>query len=98
MNLSFYSKWIFLILPLFYLSISISYLGGIHQFSLNHFDGPYDYLMNGVNLASGHLRVGNIEHPGTPVTIFSTFIVFIRHLLKDDIVIYQDVLLHPESY
>ncbi|HTB32166.1 MAG TPA: hypothetical protein VK808_09080 [Bacteroidia bacterium] len=92
------AKWAFVILPLLYVVLSVIFLGGIRQFYISHSDPPYCYLMNGVNLASWHCRVGILEHPGTPVEIFAAIVIFIKHLFASDGLLYQDVLIHPESY
>lgn len=87
------------ILPLLYLVLSFIFLKGVTQFYISQYDPPYIYLMNGTNIASGHLSVGNIIPPGTPVEIFTAIIIFIKHLFTGNgSVLYQDVLLHPESY
>ncbi|MEO6882732.1 MAG: hypothetical protein ABI199_01770 [Bacteroidia bacterium] len=62
-------------------------------------DPYYAYLMNGTNLAGGHLEIGHLDHPGTPVQCFAALVIFIKHLFSGSgIPVYQDVLLHPESY
>ena len=86
------------VIPLFYLINSIVYLSGIQQFYVNHFDPSYCYLMNGVSLARGVHYIGNIEHPGIPADAFAAIVIFIKHLFSSTPILYQDVLLHPESY
>lgn len=95
----FLRKLLLLILPISYLVLSIIYLKGIKQFYINTWDPTYLYLINGTTLASGHLHVGNIIPPGTPVECFTAIVIFIKHLFTGgSTVLYQDVLLHPESY
>jgi len=91
-------KWPLFILPALYLTLSFIFLNAVKEFHINHIDPSYAYLMNGVNLASGHCRVGIIEHPGTPVECFVALVIFIKHIFSDNTQLYQDVLLHPESY
>jgi len=87
------------ILPLFYLLTACLFIYSIKYFYIGNFDSAYVYLMNGTNIASGYLVVGNNEHPGTPVEIFTAVIIFIKHcLIGNGTILYQDVLLHPESY
>ncbi|HXP52747.1 MAG TPA: hypothetical protein VN922_22535 [Bacteroidia bacterium] len=98
MRLTTDRKWLFAILPLLYISLAVLFLTGIKQFYIGNFDPEYAYLLNGTNIASGHFRVGNIEHPGTPIDCFAAIVIFIKHLFSTNTVLYQDVLLHPESY
>jgi hypothetical protein len=92
------SKWILFFLPVCYVILSVVFLNGLNRFYINHYDPSYPYLFNGVNLASGHFRVGNVEHPGTPVDIFAAKVIFIKHLFSGNTILYQDVLTRPESY
>lgn len=91
-------KRLFLLLPVTYIALAVIFLQGIKQFYIGNFDPEYPYLLNATNIASGHFRVGNIEHPGTPVDCFAAIIIFIRHLFSPGTELYKDVLLHPESY
>lgn len=64
-----------------------------------NFDASYVYLLNATDIASGHFSVGNIVHPGTPAEIFAAIVILIKHLFTGNgSILYQDVLLHPESY
>jgi hypothetical protein len=98
MKPAFHTKWLLLILPFFYLVLSFVFLSSIKQFYISHLDPAYEYLLNGTNLAGGHFRIGIDEHPGTPVKIFAALVIFIKHLFFGTGVLYQDVLMHPESY
>jgi hypothetical protein len=91
-------KWLFLILPLIYVTMAIIFLQGIKRFYIGNFDPEYPYLLNATNIASGHFRVGNIEHPGTPVDCFAAIVILMQHLFSQGTELYKDVLLHPESY
>ncbi len=98
MKLKPYLKFALVVLPVTYLVLSFVYLANIRQFSIYDNDPPYCYLMNGTNLASGHFRVGIVEHPGTPVECFAATVIFIKHIFSGNTVLYQDVLLNSESY
>lgn len=91
-------KWLLVILPLFYCILSFIFLDGLNQFYICNSDPTYVYLFNCTNIASGHFRSGNIVHPGTPVEIFAGLAIFIKHLFTHSTVLYQDVLMNPESY
>src|ERR1700722_13086447 len=98
MKLILNRKWLLVILPALYLTFSFIFLNSVKEFHINHIDPSYAYLMNGINLASGHCRVGIIEHPGTPVECFAALVIFIKHIFSGNTILYQDVLLHPEGY
>jgi len=92
-------KLLLFILPLFYLLTACLFIYSIRYFYIANFDSTYVYLMNGTNIASGHLMVGNNEHPGAPVEIITAIVIFIKHCFTGNgNILYQDVLLHPESY
>ena len=90
---------IFIILPLIYVFLSFIVLHYLVGFYITMPDPVYIYLMNGTNLASGHWS-GYADHPGTPVQCFAAIVIFIKYLLTGTptLPLYQDVLLHPESY
>jgi hypothetical protein len=89
----------FIWLPLFYLFLAVLFFKGLHYFYIKNFDPTYGYLTNGINLASGHLDVGIIEHPGTPLQCFAAIVIFVTHLFSgSSLPLYQDALLHPEPY
>ncbi len=60
-------------------------------------DPPYAYLFNGLNLASGHLILGHVDHPGTTLQVFVAFCIRIIHLFRDGDLV-EDVLANPEVY
>lgn len=87
-----------LVFPVFYLLCCSLFLSRIGYFYESNSDATYVYLFNGINIASGHFHTGNIIHPGTSVEIFAGVAIFIKHLFAYNTVLYQDVLMHPESY
>ncbi len=90
--------FIFFILPLLYLAFAAVYRYKYTFFYTSQPDPVYAYLMNGTNLASGHLEIGHFDHPGTPVQCLAAIIIFIKHFISGSGPLYQDVLLHPENY
>lgn len=98
MKLSLPKKGILFILPTAYLVLAFVFLHEVRAFYISLSDPSYAYLLNGTNLASGNLRVDIPSHPGTPVEIFAGIVIFIKHLFSGNSILYQDVLLHPESY
>jgi len=92
------NKLLILALPAVYLIIAAVYLIHWIPFYTGNPDPVYAYLFNGMNLATGKIEVGHTDHPGTPVQCFAALVIFIKHLFHHNIPLYQDVILHPESY
>src|SRR5579885_2870698 len=90
--------YLLFILPLLYLVATVLVLHRIWPFYSLFPDPYYAYLMNGVNLASGHMEIGHIDHPGTPVQCFAAIIIFFTHFVTDKGILYHDVLSNPEKY
>ncbi len=61
-------------------------------------DPPYCYLYNGLNIASGNFKVGQVDHPGTPLQLFSAASIRLFFLFSDDKDVVHDVLSRPEWY
>ncbi len=62
-------------------------------------DPVYSYLFTGMTLANGNLEIGYIDHPGITVQCFSAAVIYIQHLFSHgNRMLYQDVIMHPESY
>ncbi len=91
-------RFILLLLPVFYVFLSLVILKNITTFYINGPDPVYAYLMNATNLAGGHLEIGHIDHPGTPVQCFGAAVVFAKYMISGSLPLYQDVLSNPESY
>jgi hypothetical protein len=98
MTFSNKNKLFLLALPAFYLLIAGVYLIHWIPFFTGNPDPVYAYLFNGMTLATGKMEVGHTDHPGTPVQCFAAIVIFIKHLFNHSIPLYQDVILHPESY
>jgi len=49
-------------------------------------------------MAGGDWKIFYIDNPAIPVQCFCGMVIYIRHLFNHSIPLYQDVLLHPESY
>ncbi|HTB05831.1 MAG TPA: hypothetical protein VK806_02675, partial [Bacteroidia bacterium] len=74
------------------------FLSGLGYYYTSAPNPAYAYLINATNIASGHLDIGHFDHPGTTVQCFAAFIIYIQHSLSGNGPLYQDVLLHPESF
>src|SRR6185437_9662273 len=86
------------VVPVYLTIVGFIYLKNILALYLYTPDPVYAYLMNGVNLASGHMEVGHADHPGTPLQCLCAIIIFIKHALTGSDTIYRDVLSNSESY
>lgn len=90
--------WLYVI-PLYALVVCSIFFRKFYPFYISQPDPSYIYLFNGMNLASGHMEIGNIDNPGITVHCFSAVIIFIQHLFSSShLPTYQDVILHPENY
>jgi hypothetical protein len=70
----------------------------ICKYYINWSDPTYAYLFNGLNLASGKLVLGHVDHPGTPVQCFTACMIRIIHFLRGTPSLVNDVLARPEAY
>ena len=90
--------WLYVI-PLYALVVCSIFFRKSYPFYMSQPDPCYCYLFNGMNLASGHMEIGHIDHPGTPVQCFAAIVIFMKHLFSSShLPVYQDVILNPESY
>ena len=92
-------KPVLLLLPLLYILLSFFLLKEWKAFYFSCPDYTYTYLLNGTNLAGGHIEIGHTDHPGTPMQCFAAIVISVKHLFTPgNLPVYQDVLLNPESY
>ena len=61
-------------------------------------DPPYIYLINGANIAGGNFVIGHYDNPGTPLHLFTGFIIFTTHFFIDGLPVTESVLNNPEIY
>jgi hypothetical protein len=88
-----------LALPLLIYTLSNFFLHDLYYYFMSWPDPVYCYLLNGLNLASGHLEIGHIDHPGTPLHLLMAVIIKITYwILGNENNIVKDVLIHPERY
>jgi len=92
------SRAAFVFLPLLYVFLCLFFFLNTHKFYMGGHDPVYPYLMNAVNLAGGHMELGMIDHPGTPVELFGGAVLFVSHLFTGHSAVYEDVLRNPEHY
>jgi hypothetical protein len=96
-----YSKknsFLLFLLPLVYGALAwLYYYQGVNFFT-TYTDSTYIYLINGINIASGHFKLGHFDNPGTTAHWLAGIIIFFTHLFfgKGDIV--EDAINRPEFY
>jgi len=88
----------FTLIPLLLLILNIFFIKDLGPVYLSCFDPAYNYLLNGLNLASGNLEIGHFDHPGTPVQLLSALIIRVIYAFNSDSSIVESVLSKPETY
>ncbi len=61
-------------------------------------DPTYYYFFTSLNMATGDLRVDNVQHPGTPLHLYATGMFRLLHLFRPGHDLVDDALRHPEWY
>jgi len=84
--------------PVYIIVFCSIFIAKSSPFYMTEPDPSYIHLFNGMNLASGNMEIGNTDNPGTTIQCFAAAVIFIKHILSGSAPLYQDVILHPESY
>lgn len=87
-----------LIIPLLTFFLNAAIVKEREPFFASWSDPTYDYLFNGLNIATGHLHVGHAPHPGTPLHIYTGVLIRLFHFFSSDENIIHDVFTNPEWY
>lgn len=94
-----HQKLLLIIVPVFYLVAGIYFRLLLGNLSLRSVDPDYVYFMSGLSISEGFLKVGHIDHPGTPLQILIGVLFRIVFLFRGNNVSYiEDVFLHPDLY
>jgi len=94
-----HKKIVFLLIPLLYLSIGIYIQQLTGLYSLRSIDPEYIYYISGLSVANGHLQLGHIDNPGTPLQYFLALVFRVIYLLRNHHVPFiEDTLAHPDFY
>lgn len=92
-------RWLLLALPLFYFLVAVYFRNLVGPISLRSVDPDYIYFISGLGIAEGHLKIGHIDNPGTPLQYLVALIFRITYLFhKKEIPFLDDVFLHPDLY
>ncbi len=87
------------VLPALYVLTGIYFRFLLGDPSLRSVDPDYVYFMSGLNLAEGHLKVGHIDHPGTPLQYLAAVVFRITYLFRGgQMTFIQDILSNPDLY
>ena len=104
MNKFFQTIWekkiaLLLGLPLFYLLIAAYFRSLLGATSLRSVDPEYIYFISGLGISEGHLKIGHIDNPGTPLQYLIAFVFRITYLFRPGNNSYlEDMFLHPDLY
>jgi len=94
-----HQKLLLILVPVLYLVAGIYFRLLLGNLSLRSVDPDYVYFMSGLSISEGFLKVGHIDHPGTPLQILIGIIFRIVFLFRGNNVSYiEDVFLHPDLY
>jgi hypothetical protein len=90
-------RWLFLFLPSLFLMLVILIHYSYGKFFMTRIDPEYFHLYNGIALATLHLDISYIAHPGTPLQMLIAVAAhFVRLLTGGDLV--ASVVNNPELY
>ncbi len=93
------TKIFLFVFPFFYLAVGFYFRQVLGNPSLRSMDPDFVYFMSGLTLSDGSLKVGHIDHPGTPLQLLIALIFKITYLFRGDAHNYiEDVFLHPDLY
>lgn len=91
--------WLLPGFPLFYFLVAVYFRNLLGAISLRSVDPDYIYFISGLGIAEGHLKIGHIDNPGTPLQYVVALVFRITYIFhKKDIPFLDDVFLHPDLY
>jgi hypothetical protein len=93
-------KWLLLILPLFYFAVAAYFRMLMSNPSLRSVDPEYIYFISGLGIAEGHLKIGHIDNPGTPLQYLIAIVFRVIYLFRpgNAAPFTEDVLSNPDLY
>lgn len=91
-------RLLLLLTPLLTLLLNSAIVVERSPFYSSWVDPTYNYMFNGLNLASGELKAGEAHHPGTPLHIYAGITLKFFHLFRSEKDIVKDVIADPEWY
>jgi hypothetical protein len=93
-------KWLLLVLPFFYLIVAAYFRILMSNPSLRSVDPEYIYFISGLGIAEGHLKIGHIDNPGTPLQYLIALVFKITYLFRPGTAapFTEDVFSNPDLY
>jgi hypothetical protein len=92
-------KYLLLLLPLFYFATGFYFHQVNGLYSVRGADPEYIYFINGLSVANGKMKVGNIDHPGVPFDYIMAASLRITHFFRTASAPFNhDVLANPDMY
>ena len=94
-----YKSLLVILIPSLYLVIGIYILQMTGIYSLRSIDPEYIYFISGLSVANGHLELGHIDNPGTPLQYFIALSFRIIYLFREgNIPFIEDALANSDMY
>ncbi len=94
-----YQQSLLFILPLLYLIAGMHFRFLLGNLSLRSSDPDFVYFISGLSISEGSLKVGHIDHPGTPLQMLIALVFRVVYLFRNRSIPYvEDVFLHPDLY
>jgi hypothetical protein len=93
-------KWLLLIFPFFYFVVAAYFRILMSNPSLRSVDPEYIYFMSGLGIAEGHLKIGHIDNPGTPLQYLIAIVFRITYLFRpgNSAPFREDLFSNPDLY
>lgn len=92
-------KLLFLIIPLLYVALGLYFQQLTGLYSLRSIDPEYIYFISGLSVANGHLELGHIDNPGTPLQYFVALSFRLIYMFRShEAPFIEDALAHSDFY
>ena len=93
------NKYILLVIPLIYTIVGIYFQQMTGIYSLRNVDPEYIYFISGLSVANGHLELGHVDNPGTPLQYFLAITFRIIYFFRShEISFIEDALANSDLY
>lgn len=93
-------KWLLLVFPFFYFVVAAYFRILMSNPSLRSVDPEYIYFISGLGIAEGHLKIGHIDNPGTPLQYLIALVFRLTYLFRpgNAAPFTEDVFSNPDLY
>ena len=94
-----YLPFVLAIIPFVYLITGFHFNHLNDVFSLRNLDPEYIYFMSGLGISNGHIHIGHIDNPGSPLQYLVAFTFRFMYLFRPDTHPFtEDVVLNSDYY